>query len=113
MTQKAQEIHGTDRIENTQGIREIVMCPTAMCYCPLGRDWYHNEFMITMIPDKFFPNYCDVQAWIEENIEGKPLIIEEAVKQLYDYLSETYAPKSLEVESHVNDAGHFPVTVKK
>ena len=113
MIQETKEIHGTDMLENAQGIREIVMYPTALCYCPLGKDWYHNQFKVTMRPDRFFPDYCDVQAWIEDNIDGHPHIIEDAVDQLYDYLSETYEPMSLEVKSHVDDAGHFPVTVTK
>ena len=108
-----QEIHGTDMLENEQGIREISMSPVALCYCPLGKDWYHNQFKVTMRPDRFFPDYCDIQAWIQDNIEGKPLIIEDAVALLYAHLSETCIPKSLEVSSHVDDAGHFPVTVTK
>ena len=100
-------------LENKQGIREIEMFPTAQCYCPLGDDIYSNQFKVTLRPDRFFPNYCDIQAWIGENIEGKALIIEDAVDRLYEHLLRTYAPKSLEVRSHVDDAGHFPVTVVK
>ena len=110
MTKETQE---ADMLENTQGIREIVMCPVVMCYCPLGKDCYYNQFKVTMRPDKFFPNYCDIQAWIYDNIEGRPLIIEDAVERLYEHLSVTYAPKSLEVSSRVDDAGHFPVIVIK
>ena len=89
------------------------MYPTAKCYCPLGNDWYHNRFIITMIPDLYFPDYCVIQSWINENINEKDFIIEDAVDKLYAYLVKTYSPKSLEIKSHVDDAGHFPVEVIK
>ena len=54
------------KIENKQGIDFIVMRPKAHCYCPLGADWYTNEFEISMTPDKYFPDYCDVEAFLDK-----------------------------------------------
>lgn len=100
-------------INNKYGIKEITMYPTATCFCPLGGDWYENQFEIVMQPSQLIPDYCKVDEWLDENIRGKSLIIEEAVNKFYEYLQETYQPKSVHVFSNVDNAKHFPVRVKK
>lgn len=85
----------------------------AKCYCPLGKDWYTNQFEIYIEPAEYIPDYCDVDKYIEENINGKELIIEAAVALLYDYIMETYRPRTLAVTSSVEDAAHSEVTVER
>lgn len=100
--------------ENKQNIAEIVMKPTAICFCPLGDDWYTNEFYITIEPDKYFPDYCDIEKYLNGNIRGKSLIIEDAVGMVYDYIKNEYEPKTIQVVSYVNDViSHSPVIVTK
>lgn len=94
-------------------IREINMYPTAICFCVLGNDWYKNQFHVKMQPHFFIPDYCDIEKWLDDNIRGKSLIVEEAVSIFYDYLIEKYHPIMLEIKSHVEDAKHFPVEVIK
>ena len=94
-------------------IREINMYPTAVCFCPLGGDWYKNQFQVKMQPNLFIPDYCDIEEWLDNNIRGKFLIIEEELTLFYDYLNEMYEPVSLEIKSKVEDAKHFPVEVSK
>ena len=100
-------------VKNTYGIGSISLSPTAKCYCPLGKDWYTNNFTVTFVPGEFIPDYCEVDKWIDENINGKELIIEAAVAALYDYLHDTYSPDKLVVSSQVKDAKHSPVQVAK
>lgn len=100
-------------VENTYGISSINFSPTAKCFCPLGKDWYTNNFDVTFVPDEHIPDYCEVDKWIDENINRKELIIEAAVAALYDYLNDTYAPHTLVVSSHVKDAKHCPVKATK
>ena len=101
-------------IENTQGIDRIVMRPKACCKCVIGNDWYINDFTIEFIPDKVYPDYMDVNAWIMENIDGHALNIEDAVKRLYNHLEGGYSPKKLSVTTDVKGAKtHFDVTVTK
>ena len=94
-------------------IKEINMYPTAICFCPLGNDWYKNKFCVTMQPSSIIPNYCEIEEWLDDNIRGESLIIEEAISIFYSYLNETYRPITLEIKSHVEDAKHFPVEVIK
>lgn len=102
------------RQDNSQEITKIILKPKATCYCPLGDDWYTNEFEITMYPVDYYPDYCDVEKWLNENVRDKSLIIEDAVKLVYDYINETYEPCSLRVISYVNNVeSHSPVIVTK
>lgn len=101
-------------IKNEQKIKQIIMKPKAICYCPLGDDWYTNDFRINFFPDEIFPDYCDIEKYLDENIRGKKLIIEDAVNMLYQYLQVTYQPKKLQITSEICDAkSHSPVTVIK
>ena len=99
-------------LRNEYGVKNITMYPEAICYCPLGNDWYTNKFEVTMQVNDVIPDYCEVEQWIDENIRGKSLIIEDALKKFREYLSETYNPAIFEVVSSVTDAKHFSVRVE-
>ena len=99
-------------VKNEYGVRRITMYPEAICYCPLGKDWYTNKFEVVMTVKDMIPDYCEVEEWLDENLRGKPLIIEDAIDRFREYLSETYSPASLEITSTVDDAKHFPVRVE-
>lgn len=102
------------KLENRQGITNIVMKPKAICFCPLGDDWYTNEFEVTFVPNLYFPDYCDIESFLNKEIRGKSMIIENAVNALYEYLEANYEPKELTVTSYVNDVtSHSPVVVTK
>lgn len=96
-------------IENKEKVRYIEMYPKARCFCPIGKAWYTNEFKASFFPNEYYLDYLDVENFINKEIEGKSLTIEEACKKLYDYLYEKV--DNVQVESHVNDATHFPVKV--
>ena len=100
------------KFENTQGISRISFTQNIQCFCPLGDDWYTNHLTVDMCPDKIIPDYCDVDNFTR-GLSGKMLIIEDVVNAVYNYLYDNYKPKSVKVESHVNDAKHMPVTVIK
>lgn len=100
--------------ENKQKISKIIMKPKAICFCPLGNDWYTNEFEVEFVPDKTFPDYCDVEKFLNTVIRGKSLIIEDAVSMFYNYLKAEYDPLALKVTAYVNDVtSHSPVVVIK
>lgn len=100
-------------IKNTYGIRTIAITAEAKCFCPIGKDWYTNHFSIDFVPNELIPDYCEVDKFIEGNINGHHLIIEEAVNILHSYMKDTYAPSLVEVTSSVDDAKHCNVTVIK
>ena len=99
---------------NEQNISKIIMKPKAICFCPLGDDWYTNEFEVEFIPNESFPDYCDIEEFLNEQVRGKALIIENAVSIFYDYLKNEYEPSALKVTAYVNDVtSHSPVVVVK
>lgn len=100
-------------VKNEFGIKSIIVESTAKCYCPLGNDWYTNQFTVEFNPGEYIPDYCEMDNWIAVNINGQTMIIEAAVDKLYSYLIETYKPNDLYVESYVDDARHSTVTVCK
>ena len=102
------------KIKNKQNIKQIIMKPTVSCFCPLGQDWYKIDFDISFIPRDFYPDYCEVQNYILNNINKQQLTIEEAVDIIYDYLQKEYLPEDLTVQANVNIVqSHFPVIVIK
>lgn len=103
-----------NRIENKQNINLIIMKPDAYCRCEIGGDFYKNSLEISFLPDKYYPDYTEVQEWIMQNIDGKTLNIEDVVDLVYDFLMETYHPIELEIRNDVTGCRtHFDVTVIK
>ena len=99
-------------VMNEYGVKRIIMYPEAICYCPLGNDWYTNKFEVMMKVNDVIPDYCEVEKWLDKNIRGKSLIIEDALEKFRKYLTETYSPAFIEITSSVEDAKHFPVRVE-
>ena len=100
-------------VKNEYKINQICIDSTAKCYCPLGKDWYTNQFTINMNPSELIPDYCELDAFIKEELNGKHLIIEAAVAKLYELIEEKYSPSYLEVVSYVDEAAHSAVTVRR
>lgn len=98
-------------VQNKYGIKNVTIKARAKCFCPLGNDWYTNKFDIEIGVADCIPDYIDVDKWIAENINGKSMIIEEAVSKVHQYIMDGYKPHSCSVCSHVDDAAHSPVTV--
>lgn len=103
-----------NKIPNKQGINLIVMKPDAYTRCELGGDFYKNSLEISFLPNKYYPDYTEVQNWIMENIDGKTLNIEDVVDLIYDFISDTYEPTDLEIRNEVSGCRtHFDVIVTK
>lgn len=102
------------RIENRQEILTITMKPVAFTKCQIGQDWYKNELEIVFWPDRCYPDYMEVEAWIMENIDGHELNIEDVVEKVYNFLDSEYKPKSLSIVDNVKgNKVHFDVIVEK
>ena len=100
-------------IENEYGISRIKIEATSKNYCPLGKDWYTNNFTVEIDVAHYIPDYCDVDEYIYQTINGRQMIIEEAVKYLHDFVVKKYSPDKCVVRSYVDDAAHSTVTVEK
>ena len=99
--------------KNEQGITKIKFTQNAQCFCPLGNDWYTNQFTVEIVPNELLADYVDVEKFIRNEIAGKSFILEDAVSTLFNYIHEQVEPKYLKVSSYGDDAVHFPVTVTK
>ena len=99
-------------LKNEYGVKRITMYPEAICYCPLGNDWYTNKFEVKMNVKELIPDYCEIEKWLDKNIRGKSLIIEYALEMFRKYLIETYMPVSIKITSYVENAKHFAVRVE-
>jgi len=103
-----------DKIKNEQGIKRIIMKPTACTLCKIGQDWYHNNLDIQFIPADCYPDYMQVEEFIMSEIDGKPLNIEDVVDNIYNFLMDNYCPQALSVTDYVTDCkSHFSVIVSK
>ena len=102
------------RIENMEEIKIIVMKPTACTLCAIGQDWYTSHLTIEFTPDKYYPDYIEIQDWIMKEIDGKEMNIEQVVEQIYGFIKHEYLPKELKVTNHVTGCkSHFDVIVSK
>lgn len=100
-------------VKNNYDIRKIIIKRTVQCLCTLGKDWYTAKIAIEFMPGENIPDYCELDKWIAENINGHEMIIEEAVHKIHEYITKTYDPVLLTVEADVEDAIHSAVKVIK
>lgn len=102
------------KIINIQNIKSIKMHPIAFTRCEIGGDFYKNEMEVTIVPDKVYPDYTEVQEWTMNRLDGETLNIEDVVAITYAFIKETYEPKSIHIVNHVTGCRtHFDVTVEK
>lgn len=100
-----------EKIVNNERVSQIVMKPKACMKCRIGQDWYQSNFEVIFYPNKYYPDYMEVQKFVMNEIDGKELNIEEAARILYDYLM-IYEPTALTVVNHIFDCkSHFDVDV--
>lgn len=99
------------KFANTYGVRKIVYKKNCRCFCPIGEAEYTNEFTVTMEPGDTIPDYCEIDKFIREQLDGKSLVIEDAACKLKQWLTGEIHPYWVEVESDVTDGVHGHVTV--
>jgi hypothetical protein len=100
------------RFENKYGNIEMQFNQNVRCFCPLGDSFYCATVDVDVIPDKWIPDYCDVQRDLRK-LDGKPLILEDLLLEVYNYLIKEVEPKHLTVSVYSDDANHFPVRLTK
>ena len=101
------------RFENTFGITDIILKPTAKnVFCPIGQQEYIANIIIYLYKVNTIPDYIEVETWINENISNNELTIEEVADKVKNYFVEEYCQDyQVDVEVKVDDAAHFPVEV--
>lgn len=98
-------------LKNTQSISVIKATKRISLYCPLGEDYYTADVYIEFLPDAFYMDYIDLDAFLNR-MSGLSLTIEDAVKDIYDEL-QRYMPKKAAVTIEAFSNTHLQVTVTK
>lgn len=99
------------KIPNKENVKKIIMHPIAYTKCQIGQDWFLNRFEVNFLPGDYYPDYMEVQKFIQSEIEGREMNIEVAAKTLYNFLMQ-YDPSGLEITDHITDCNtHFNVDV--
>lgn len=98
-------------LDNIYRVKKIVYKQHCRCFCPLGQKHYTNRFTVTIIPESRIPDYCKIDKWIIEHLEGETFLIEDAAKQLQRWLASALSCE-VSVLDEVNDATHGTVTVE-
>lgn len=99
------------KFKNEYGVSKIKYTQKCRCFCPIGKADYTNNFTVTITPKKWIPDYCEIDKFIREQLDGKSLVIEDAVCKLKQWLTGEIHPYRVEVESDVTDGVHGHVTV--
>lgn len=99
------------KFKNEYGVSKIKYTQKCRCFCPIGKADYTNNFTVTITPKKWIPDYCEIDKFIRESLEGESLVIEEATYKLKQKIIEDVHPRKVTVESAVNDAVHGNVVV--
>lgn len=97
--------------EYINGVSKIKYTQKCRCFCPIGKADYTNNFTVTITPKKWIPDYCEIDKFIHEQLDGKSLVIEDAACKLKQWLTGKIHPYWVEVESDVTDGVHGHVTV--
>lgn len=98
--------------ENTMEITEIEFEKHVQAFCPLGKAYCTYELTVTIHPNLWIPDYCELEAFLNK-MAGGTMTIEECVDQVYGHIWLVYRPHHLVVSLYCGDAVHFPVTVTK
>ena len=99
------------KFKNEYGVSKIKYTQKCRCFCPIGKADYTNNFTVTITPKKWIPDYCEIDKFIREQLDGKSLVIEDAACKLTQWLTGEIHPYWVEVESDVTDGVHGHVTV--
>lgn len=99
------------RIENKEKVNSIEFVRSIQPYCPLGNDYYNAEIRVYLVPDKYYPDYCEADEAIKA-LSGKEYTIEQLAAEVFEII-QGFEPQSLTVEVEALSNTHFPVIVTK
>ena len=64
------------KFKNESGVSKIKYTQKCRCFCPIGKADYTNNFTVTITPKKWIPDYCEIDKFIREQLDGKSLVID-------------------------------------
>jgi hypothetical protein len=101
------------KMKNTQKISKITLKKDALVKCKLGEDWYTASLTLVMYPDDEIPDYRDVATFIEQEVSGKLMTIEDVMEAVATFIMTTYQPHFLSTVAEVSNSNHPYVLVER
>lgn len=98
--------------ENTQGITSISMSGKVRANCPIGKQYYSGNVVVTVDNPGRIPDYCDVDKFMI-SLDGTDSSIEDVVAAVFDFVTQQVESGLVKVVCRVDDAVHAPVLVVK
>lgn len=90
------------KLENKEKVTEITIRPKAYTKCQIGQDWFMNDLEIIFYPGRYYPDYMEVDSFIDQNIEGQEMNIEHVARAVFDFMMQ-YDPAGLKVINHIRN----------
>jgi len=97
---------------NDAQVNEIRFTKDITLFCPIADGYYHAIIEVEIIPDKKLVDYIVIDKFLI-SLEGKAFIIENVLKEIYNYMVSKYEPIYAKITLSSNSNMHMPVTVIK
>lgn len=92
--------NGHEIIKNIYKVKEIKYTANAFTKCPIGKEWGRMFIEIHAQLGDEIPNYCEIDKFIQEEIDNHAFIIEEIGYKIYEFIKELCNPLHLSVILH-------------
>ncbi len=96
-------------IKNIYKVKSVKYLACAFTKCPLGDDWSKMHIEINATIGAEFPNYDEVDQFIQQKIDNHTYIIEEVGYKVYEFFKALCHPVQLSVIIY-NDNNSFSTT---
>lgn len=87
-------------MENKYKLKYIKYTANAFTRCPIGKEWGRMFIEINAEMGSEVPDYCDIDTFIQTEIDGHILMLEEVGCKVYDFFKQLCQPKHLSVTCH-------------
>ena len=97
----------TVRIPNSFNIKKVHWeSKEVECFCPLGQDWCTHKFVIDTELCRYNFDFYLLDDWINENIAGHKMTMEESAHTLYAFIVKEIEPCDLSVKEYNGASGY-------
>ena len=98
-------------MNNLYNVKKVKYRKNVHCKCPLGNDWCTYKVKVTVKPKDEIADYCNIDNFIMTCIDGKEMILEQAVHEIKKFIETQYTGSEVKVKGTVKDAVHGKATV--
>ena len=87
-------------MKNIYKVKNIKYTANVFTKCPIGKEWGHMFIEIYADMGEEIPDYCDIDNYIQTEIDGNILMLEEVGHKVYTFFKELCNPIHLRVVCH-------------